>query len=128
MTEVSKLRLLEGTAIQQPSRNSKSLPRHGVKDKFLKGPVPEPWLAAAAQCSGKAFQVAIALWLYAGISSNNTVPINLSRLKDWGVKRDAGRRGLCALEKAGLVTVVRHVGRKPIVTINEYNKIKHEVS
>jgi len=41
------------------------------------------------------------------------------QLSAFGVDRDAKRRGLAALEAAGLVTVERKPGRNPIVTIVE---------
>jgi hypothetical protein len=35
-------------------------------DRFLKGPVPMPWLATAARLPGKALAVGIALWRLGG--------------------------------------------------------------
>jgi hypothetical protein len=45
------------------------------------------------------------------------IPLSLSRLRELGVNRFAAARGLAALEKAGLVAVLRHRGRKPVVTL-----------
>jgi hypothetical protein len=84
---------------------------------FLKGPIPWEWLCLAGQCPGKAMQVAIALWLFAGLTKSRTIKLNLSRLINLGVTRDSARRGLSALEKEKLVAVERHPGRKPVVTI-----------
>jgi DNA-binding MarR family transcriptional regulator len=36
-----------------------------------------------------------------------------------GIHRKSAYRGLSALEAAGLITIVRHAGRAPIVTILE---------
>ena len=96
----------------------RATPRCRRGERFLKGPIPWPWLARAARQPGKALQVALALWLWAGITKCGVVALSLSRLDaDVGVSRDAGRRGLEALEAAGLVSVERHAGRKPVVTL-----------
>lgn len=84
---------------------------------FLKGPVPLKWLQNASKCSGKSLQVGVVLWFYSGMLRTTVIPLNLSRLANWGISRDAARRALVQLERSGLVTVDRGVGRKPIVTI-----------
>jgi hypothetical protein len=101
---------LRETSSRRPPR-----PRQG--EKFLKGPIPLHWLMVAANQPGKALPVAIALWYLSGLKRSCTVALSISSLTDFGVGRLAGYRGLAALEKAGLVSVVRHPGRKPIVTL-----------
>ena len=97
-----------------PARRLKPRTRAG----FLKGPVPWPWLMRAAQLPGQAFKVGVAIWHLAGLKKKHTVALSLTSLdEELAVHRDAARRGLCALEEAGLVSVERHAGRKPIVTI-----------
>ena len=86
-------------------------------EMFLKGPIPQAWLAIAAKCAGRALHVAIALWHYAGLTKSITIRLNQSRLLGFGLSRDSARRGLLALENAKLITVVRAPGRKPQVTI-----------
>lgn len=86
-------------------------------EMFLKGPIPWPWLIHAAKRPGKALHVGIALWFYSGMTKLQTISLNQSRLIDMGVSRDSARRGLRALELGKLITVERHAGRKPIVTI-----------
>jgi hypothetical protein len=94
------------------------LPRHRKGERFLKGPVPWPWLQWAARLPGKALHVGVALWQLAGMANTTTVKLSLSWLEtELGAQRDAGRRALGALEGAGLVEVVRHPGRCPVVTI-----------
>lgn len=88
-----------------------------VDKMFLKGPIPLTWLQNASKCSGRSLHVGVVLWFYSGMIRTATVPLNLSRLVDWGIPRDAARRALVQLERAGLVTVDRGVGRKPSVTI-----------
>jgi len=78
------------------------------------------WLCAAAKASGKGsgFKVAIALWHLSGLNRQaRTVKLSGSLLRNMGVERHAGYRGLEALEQAGLVKVKRHSGRSPLVTI-----------
>ena len=85
--------------------------------RFLKGPIPWAWLATAAQQPGKALHVAIVIWFLSGLKKSRTIALPGSVLRTMGVNRHAGYRGLKALEKAALVTVERHPGRNPIVTI-----------
>jgi predicted ArsR family transcriptional regulator len=67
--------------------------------------------------------VALAVWFEAGLRKSNRVALSLSGLgAELGVRRDAARRGLAALEEAGLVGVERQAGRKPVVTILPYGE------
>jgi hypothetical protein len=75
------------------------------------------WLERAAQQPGKALHVGIALWLFAGLRRSGEVCLNLSRLSALGLDRYAASRGLRVLEAAGLVSVDRHAGRVPRVTL-----------
>lgn len=93
-------------------------PRHRPGERFLRGPISWPWLGRAARCPGQALAVGLALWYLAGMKKSKTVRLSTSMLRvDLGVQCDAVRRGLTALESAHLVSVERHVGRKPVVTI-----------
>lgn len=97
--------------------NTRELPRHKNGEKFLKGPIPEPWLAQTAHLRGKTFAVAMNLWLLAGIKRESIVKLSQKLLRSWGVDRFACYRALAALEKVKLISVERHRGRNPIVTI-----------
>lgn len=97
--------------------DSTTPPRHRAGERFLKGPIPWIWLSAAAERPGKALHVAIVLWFLSGIKRSRTVALSGSVLKGFGVKRHSGYRGLASLEQAGLVSVSRHSGRNPVVTI-----------
>jgi hypothetical protein len=92
-------------------------PRPGPGKKFLKGPIPWSWLSKGAILKGQALHVGIALWLLGGIKRSQTVALSNSVLEDLGVSRFSGYRALHALERAGLISVVRHTGRNPVVTI-----------
>jgi hypothetical protein len=64
--------------------------------------------------------VALALWFKAGTSKGNKpIKVTSKLLERFGVNRKAGYRGLAALESVGLVSVDRHCGRCPRVTIQE---------
>lgn len=104
-------------ALSRPSRRA---PRHKAGHKFLKGPIPLNWLSAAAVQPGKALHVALGLWFWVGVKKSCEVALSMSWLgTTCGVNRYSGYRGLAALEKVGLVSVVRHRGRKPLVTVLE---------
>lgn len=95
-------------------------PRHKAGDRFLRGPIPMDWLCAASKTSGhgSGFKVAIALWHLSGLNRQaKTVKLSGSVLREMGVERHAGYRGLDALETAGLVGVERRPGQSPVVTI-----------
>ena len=84
---------------------------------FIKGPIPLGWITKAAGVEGKTLHVAIALWFLKGLKRSRKVALSQSTLRLFGVRRQASYRALCRLENAGLVSVVRHPGRNPIVTI-----------
>lgn len=101
-----------GAAVQNPKPGA--LRRFAKGELFLRGPIPWAWLQRAMVLPGRALHVALSLWLQAGILNGALVTVNLSRLS---VDRSAASRGLAALEAAGLVSVRRRPGRKPLVTI-----------
>ena len=98
----------------------KRRPRQGKARRwFLKGPVPGEWLHRAAVLPGHALHVALAIWYLVGIENRREVRITRRVFDRLGVSPSAGRRGLDALERAGLVNVERHTGRCPTVTVLE---------
>lgn len=107
---------LEESRLHLVPKNNK-LPRHKQGEKFLKGPIPYIWLTKAGILPGKALHVAIALWFQAGIIGKPTVKLSPKIMQELGVERRTGYRALKSLENAGLVSVERHVGRTPIVTL-----------
>ena len=83
---------------------------------FLKGPVPLPWLVAAAGLGGKALHVAVAPWFRIGLEGTRTVRLGPQALARFGIGRTAGYRALAAFEAAGLIVTERRPGRAPRVT------------
>jgi hypothetical protein len=95
-------------------------PRPKRGELFLRGPIPWSWLSRAAKLPGKALQVALVIWLLSALLKGAAVVVmSPIRLRELGVQRHAGYRGLRALEKAGLVSVERGHGKAPRVTICE---------
>jgi hypothetical protein len=110
MFDPEKLRI--STSIRVSSKRSDRCGK-----MFIKGPIPLGWITKAAGVEGKTLHVAIALWFLAGLKRSRTVALSQSALRLFGVSRQAGYRALFRLEGAGLVSVERHQGRNPIVTI-----------
>ena len=101
----------------------KKPPRHRGGEKFLKGPVPLPWLARAARLPGRSLDLGVALWFLAGLKRTRMVSLSNSVLAQFGVDRYAKYRALNWLERDGLVVVERHPGRNPVVTLLEAVKV-----
>lgn len=85
--------------------------------RYLKGPVPWPWIVAAAALPGKALIIGLCLWRLAGATKNRTVVLGNVDLAPFSIDRAAKWRALVALEGAGLVTVARQPNRFPSVTL-----------
>jgi hypothetical protein len=92
-------------------------PRHKQGELFLKGPIPWTWLQVAARLPGRALAVALVIWHLLGLRKSNTVRLAPSKARSLGLSPRVVRRGLAALEGAGLVAVDRHRGRGPDVTV-----------
>jgi hypothetical protein len=80
--------------------------------------VPLRWAERAATAiKAPGFLVCVEL-LYAGWKANGAAfPFATARLEHLGMNRATKRRVLLDLEQAGLITVERHPGRAPIVTL-----------
>lgn len=94
-------------------------PRHRPGARFLKGPIPWDWLDRAGRLPGKALAVGLVLWHRAGMAGERTVRLNHSRAAGLGLGEHSSRRGLQELERAGLVSVHRELGRALEVTIRD---------
>jgi hypothetical protein len=92
-------------------------PRHVPGEKFLKGPIPWRWLVAAMALPGRALAAGLVLWFEAGCKNSRRVSITLPRFGRDGLSEGVARRGLNALEGAGLVAIDRPRGRGLRVTL-----------
>ncbi len=103
---------------QKNDRLSKTrVPLPAAADKYLAGPIPLEWLEAAGRGAGHTLHVGIALWYQARLTKTAVVTLPKAFLDGMEIDRFAVSRGLKALERAGLVSVERAAGRKPVVTI-----------
>ncbi len=103
---------------------TRHLPR-GVRHqrgKFLKGPIPWDWLTKAVDLPGKVLALSLVLWREVGCQKSYTVRLSPSAVKAFGVSRTTAYVALTRLEHAGLVSVERHRGRAPRVTILDSDK------
>jgi DNA-binding transcriptional ArsR family regulator len=91
--------------------------RNPVRGKFIAGPVDVAWICEASHLGVKALLVGLALWHIRGLRQSNTFIVSNLMVRGWGIEPDAKSRALRALEKAGLVTIVRRGKRSPRVTL-----------
>jgi hypothetical protein len=91
-------------------------PKNPVKDKFVKVPL---WWAEQAARAVNSSQMFVCIWLLrlAWEKHSTTFPLANAGLAKWGISREAKRRALASLEKAGLISVQRRAKRSPIVTL-----------
>jgi DNA-binding transcriptional ArsR family regulator len=85
--------------------------------RYLQGPIPWPWIVAAAALPGRALVVGLCLWRLAGATKSRTVVLGNSDLEPFGIDRATKSRALAVLEDAGLIAVARHPSRFPAVTL-----------
>lgn len=99
-----------------PTRKTK---RPRTDHPFLRGPVPLGWLAAAHAAGGSALAVGVALWFQRGVRGDpGPVKVTSAVRRRLGLTQDQARRGLHALESAGLTRLVKGGrGRCPVVEI-----------
>jgi hypothetical protein len=80
-------------------------------------PISMVWLGKAAEVSHSAALVGVVLWYLSGLRRSATIPLTHASLALLHLDRHASKRLLPALERAGLVSIERHVGRAHLVTI-----------
>jgi hypothetical protein len=85
--------------------------------RFLKGPIPWSWIAAAAALPSRALLVGLCLWRLVGAMKSDTISFGNSDLRQLGIDRATKSRALRALERAGLIMVARQAGRFPTVNL-----------
>ena len=97
-------------------RRGKGKPK--TEGRFIKGPVPLPWLIEANKAGGSSLAVGNILWHLSGLKrGKRTVALTTVMCKEWGVGRESKRRALEALEEAGLIRVEHRGNKNPLVTI-----------
>jgi hypothetical protein len=97
----------------------------GPTRRPLYGPIPWAWWLPASRLPEKSLQVASAVWFQAGWERSARIELALGEWGELGLSRFSVRRGLDALETAGLIKVERRPGWSPIVTIqNARNPVR----
>ena len=119
--DLNKLRLRSNSTERDKTQPipERKVERKRRCQKFLKGPVPLPWLLVASKLPGKALAVGIAIWFRSGLTGSQTISLPSTLLSLFGVNRHSKRRALDALEEASLIAVDRRSGRNPSITIIE---------
>jgi hypothetical protein len=92
-------------------------PRKKVGGRFLRGPIPVPWLVSASGLPGKALHVGILIWYLSGLSKSKPVTLARQAVEQFSLARTTAWRGLRELERAGLVVVERRGMRAPRVSL-----------
>jgi DNA-binding MarR family transcriptional regulator len=108
--------------LEQSTVQNTRVPRHHANGHFLKGPIPLTLINRATRLPGKAWHVYAAIWYLVGINRHSTVNLTNTALKQFNVSRDSKYRALKALEKEGLVTVVRTNGKNSVVTLLDHKE------
>ena len=90
-----------------------------IKDPFLRGPIPMEWLSSASALCKSALLVGLALWFLRGVMGKQCpVKFTSAARRSMRLTREQSRRGIPALEAAGLLRVVKGGrGRCPVVEI-----------
>jgi DNA-binding GntR family transcriptional regulator len=71
----------------------------------------------------------LTIWLYAGMRRTGEIRLSVAPLQgELGVSRTAAYRALRLLERAHLIAVVRHKGRKPIVRLLDHQRSQPMIS
>jgi hypothetical protein len=99
--------------------------------RYVKGPIPVPWLAKAFSLTPSAVKCAIALFYQRGLSRSNEFKIEPARFRELEIQDIARRRGLNDLEQAGLIRLEKRTSKTPIAKLiglveNHKNKEKSE--
>jgi hypothetical protein len=95
---------------------------HGGQEKrvetagrFLKGPVPMAWIAAADRAG--ALMIGMCLCYLKGLNKSATFRVSNRALEPWGVNRERKARGLHKLAATGLIALEGRPNASPIVTV-----------
>jgi hypothetical protein len=117
--KVENFRAASAAELPPPARPKGKATRAAQTRPFLRGPVPMDWLARAHRVGGSALAVGLVLWFVRGVSGKAApVRIDSALRRRGGLTPDEARRGIPALESAGLArVVVGGRGRCPVVEI-----------
>lgn len=92
--------------------------KHLPKERFVRT-IPFDWLYHCNRLPGKTTAVALALWFLHGVTRNATFRLTREAVQLTGCSRGALYHALRALEEAGLISIRRHPGARPVITIHK---------
>lgn len=89
-------------------------------EPYLRGPIKWSWLRRARDAGPAALPVGLALWHHRALKKATEFPVSLRDIcKLTGLSRCTARRGLLALEGAGLVARTSTIGRNARIALRE---------
>jgi len=97
---------------EQQQRQRKQIRIH---QRFIKGPIPVPWMAEAFALTPSAAKCALALYYQLGLSGSDEFKIEPARFRELAIDDTARRRGLRDLEKAGLIRLQKQTSKSPTI-------------
>jgi hypothetical protein len=90
--------------------------------RFIRGPIPLAWMQKASTLPKCGLVVAVAVAYCRGLEKKNEFRLRPARLRDFCIGRSTAARGIEALEKSGLISVLhRHQGRAPLIEVREWD-------
>ena len=113
----SRLQLQHGGLARSQGATRNGRRPSPIRGKFIAGPIDVKWVCQASRCGVKALLVGLALWHLKGLRKADTFIVSNVMLQDWGIRPDAKRRALRALEQARLIRIERRGKRSPQVTL-----------
>lgn len=88
-----------------------------IRKRFIKGPIPVPWMAKAFSLTPSAEKCAVALCYQRGLYRKDEFKIEPARFRELGIDETARRRGLNELERAGLISLQKRASKTPVVKL-----------
>jgi hypothetical protein len=93
------------------------------RDRQFIPALPGRLFTVLAPLPGKALAVYLVLWRRSRVTRHPTVMVTAAAMAQVGISHDQKTRGLTVLEKAGLITVERLVGKNPQVTLRTVDEL-----
>lgn len=119
MTMLDKSRLTpKDVRLTDAAVDSGNRHRPGKRGERFIMRIPLSWKVAVIHLSGQASAVGDFIWYLVGMKRSREVELSFKHMsEEFRLSVRTCRRGLLALEKAGLISIKRRRGRKSIVTV-----------
>jgi len=106
---------LDAIPYEPPSIKTKKTRRYEPGAWFI-APIPVAWIAEAAKLPGHALHVALAIMFVHGMKHGQVIELTRFHFNIFSISRGSARRGLDALQQAGLIEYMK-AGQKYKVTV-----------